>query len=331
MMVNTILWLCVDVLAFGASSADEGLPSEEMILLQLNEAAATEMRGSDGQAQVSKTSFRGRDPRTDGDLRGSDGQPQVSSQQKTGRYKGIIFPHISKVGGNSVRKFAKEIAQALGVPFENPEEHDDLSKLSAPESVIFLQDNAFHNLNDELKRDFFVIGTYRNPCDTALSHWAYVSMMDLAGNWRHVPPDYTAWKAEWNDLRGVSLPFDDAQSRINFKRYVDSGYLLDEEQRMREKYDTTGNIEDAASCWMNLYHLHDDLSRCLTAYLQHQNIQDVDVSAITRVVQYGDNDSKANPSPHPSCSSMFDSDMINHVSSLNQNVMHAFDLTCCSE
>jgi hypothetical protein len=302
-----VFLLFLEALAFGECCEGEDCRAEGVSLLHLSKAAAKGI----GAVQEDKKNSKG-----------------------TGPYKGIIIPHVSKVGGSSLRLLARSIAEVFDVPFHEPSEKGDISHLSG---VIFLSDINDYILKDEDKRDFFVIGTYRNPCDAALSHFSYLSERELKGDIEgitlkamigsHYHGNYTLFKITYDGCLGVNPPFNDPESKAIFKRYVmTSDTLYNLEVRMKEKYNSADNIFDAASCWMNLYDLQSDMTKCLATYMQLQNIKNVDLHKIS--VATGT--THANPSQHVRCSDMFDDETMNQVESETQNVLQAFNIPCCS-
>ena len=76
--------------------------------------------------------------------------------------------------------------------------------------------------------------------------------------------------------------------------------------------------------------LHKDMSECLNTY---QSVQQryVNTSNTSSTQRIGLGEVHVNPSTHVKCSSMFDDEMISHVMSQNQELVDAFNLTCCSD
>ena len=179
--------------------------------------------------------------------------------------QGLLFTHVSKTGGSSVRSLLQRYAQRVGLPFIelNRGQANDHLPLAAgsKRSVVFIGDGSDLTLTDDDRRRFFVLGSVRPPCDWELSTWAYesswadpqlVNALQRMGNAGTAPyskfsgaaaryfSDVRAFvhkvsATEDSRLLGRTPPFDNEDDRRRFSSWIRSPRLQMISARQQER------------------------------------------------------------------------------------------------
>ena len=256
--------------------------------------------------------------------------------------RGILFNHVSKLGGTSMKRILEAVARELRVPYLYARSSSwNEFAASTKRAVVFEHDIEPITVSDRDRRNFFVLGTIRPACSYALSNWAYKS------NLLHVyngPQNKSQnifekrasakWMREgWQDYRGLHHPYTGVEDLQRLERAVINNHQteLSVELKIRRRLLPSGSngsapFMDAAHCWMHTSTLVPDLIGCLRQYAACGGEE---LNATSERVLRDAFAHASNPSNHNPCTAYFRPELAERVSGLSPSVTRAFGGLCC--
>ena len=134
-----------------------------------------------------------------------------------------------------------------------------------------MRDDWKFAVTDELREQFFVLGTVRPPCDWEVSWWAYRSGLQMSSvNAQRIKknPGLTFN----HSLYGQSPPYNGTQDRRRFAAWLraqDAVAADSLERSIQQRYyggASKASLPHAAHCWMRTNALIQDMAACLDRY-----------------------------------------------------------------
>jgi len=176
--------------------------------------------------------------------------------------RGLLFNHLSKTGGTTMKMLLFEATGASTNPNGNvtyikpPDHITGSDKRIGPNGAFIVQEDVVHTLSvDEADaQDFFVVGIVRRPCDYMLSTWAWMSEHN---------------KGKGFPMWGVKPPYDNPDDLSRFSGWVDNviahrdagkGYEEGSffmSSHMAQRYEDTQHVH----CWVRTHNMVDDIKK----------------------------------------------------------------------
>lgn len=182
--------------------------------------------------------------------------------------KGLLYNHVSKMGGTSMKSLVKV---AFGV--ENQLYPTADLNGSEPE-LLALQPNASVFINDDAKSGhlqntpeeasmFFIVQTVRRPCEFYLSLWAYIS------DFLAINPRTSEGNPSWDAARpfaGQSSPYTNEADIGRFQAYM-ATYSSNTTSLLANKFADRIGTADRVHCWTRTDRLFEDTEACFDHYV----------------------------------------------------------------
>ena len=176
--------------------------------------------------------------------------------------KGLLYNHLSKTGGTTMKMLLYEATGASTNPNGNvtyikpPDHIKGSDKRIGPNGALVIQEDVVHSLAVDKAdaEDFFVVGIVRRPCDYMLSTWAWMSEQN---------------KGKGFPMWGTKPPYDNPDDLGRFRGWVDNviahrdaGKSYEEgsyfmSSHMAQRYEDTKNIH----CWVRTHNMVDDIKK----------------------------------------------------------------------
>jgi len=230
--------------------------------------------------------------------------------------RGLLFVHVSKTGGTTMRHYMANVAKQAGLPltYVNRTSWPKILKRQQARQFVFNQDISRVPLTDEARRQFFVIAAIRPPCSYAFSLWSYrsnavyrhqegftmsSSLRKAAGIWIQKFPA-SAFGVE---------PYNTTANREIFALAASSDSSgMDVEQRIGARLGVPpgGDLLDKVDCWVRTQSFDEDFARCLQQYAECGGESSLKLPHIK----------PSNVGHHVGCRSFFDDSNLSSTASL---------------
>jgi len=226
----------------------------------------------------------------------------VTTPIATSTTKRLLFDHLPKSGGTSVKKYLEVM---IGKPVAH---HPGKRQLSDQQWVLLTE---FDSLLPAERNAFFTLGLIREPCSYYVSLWTFGS--DGHGQMRHVLA-----QANHSDLYGRTSPYLDDLDRFTRWLQMEKGVLT---RRLKQSYGNPvarGNVD----CWMHTEHLVDDFNECMVQFRRQ--------GGWTRHTTLPtENQAIANPSTHVACDDYFNTERADIVMHSDAAIFREFGYPKC--
>ena len=227
-----------------------------------------------------------------------------------GRRPTLLFDHLPKAGGTSVRKYLKAL---IGSPIEASKAPAQ-QKQFPRDSWILVKE--FQGLTEEQRKRFFTIGLVREPCSYYLSLWSFGS--ERKGRVRHALDKI----GRSNQFYGRKPPF---SSSGDLKRFTK--WLKHEKGRLTQRFTHSyGNVStERADCWVRTGSLASDFKRCIKLFIRAGGWTKMSPDDFVPTVN--------NPSHHKKCSIYFNAErsaLVQTYDAAIYDIFPSFNFSCCN-
>ena len=187
---------------------------------------------------------------------------------------GLLYNHVSKTGGTSMKQMLHAASRTLGWPLLLPKTRDaqELAEAANPSQplVVVQDDMRSFVLSEADAARYFVIGTVRPPCDYLLSQWSFRSDLLLRHTLHqtrscHSVPVAEALRASpVSHLHGQLPPYTGADDLARLRLWVTRAENVSLHHNLGLRY--SANMLGRVHCWVQTQQLEAGVRRCLDEY-----------------------------------------------------------------
>ena len=187
---------------------------------------------------------------------------------------GLLYNHVSKTGGTSMKQMLHAASQTLGWPLLLPKTRNaqELAEAANPSQplVVVQDDMRSFVLSEADAARYFVIGTVRPPCDYLLSQWSFRSDLLLRDtlhqtrSWHSVPVAEALRASPVSHLHGQLPPYTGADDLDRLRLWVTRAENVSLHHNLGLRY--SANMLGRVHCWVQTQQLEAGVRRCLDEY-----------------------------------------------------------------
>ena len=187
---------------------------------------------------------------------------------------GLLYNHVSKTGGTSMKQMLHAASRTLGWPLLLPKTRDaqELAEAANPSQplVVVQDDMRSFVLSEADAARYFVIGTVRPPCDYLLSQWSFRSDLLLrhtlhqTRSWHSVPVAEALRASPVSHLHGQLPPYTGADDLARLRLWVTRAENVSLHHNLGLRY--SANMLGQVHCWVQTQQLEAGVRRCLDEY-----------------------------------------------------------------